>query len=87
MSPNLYVLKPRPSVSAPEAVLPADRQGLTLREAATILGLRPEMVSAYVRRGELKGKRIGRSWRIPAAEIEAFRASVPAWEFRFAPEE
>ncbi len=42
---------------------------LTVEEAAQILKLRVETVRRWLREGTLKGRKIGRVWRIPESEL------------------
>lgn len=55
-----------------------DERLLTLKEVAEILRLHPRAVVEYVRRGELIGRRSGRSWRFLPADIDAFREELPS---------
>ena len=45
---------------------------LTVETAATELQLHPKTVLRFIREGRLKATRVGRGWRIPRAEINAF---------------
>ena len=54
---------------------------LTLDEAAEILRLRRRTVAGYARRGELKGRLIGRRWRFRRQAIDAFYDRAPEWRF------
>jgi excisionase family DNA binding protein len=51
---------------APELLGPAD--------AARVLGVSEADVMAVLESGELKGKKIGSTWRIPRAAINAYLA-------------
>lgn len=42
---------------------------LTVEEAAQVLKLRVETVRRWLREGTLKGRKIGRIWRIPESEL------------------
>ena len=44
----------------------------TVDEVSSILKLPAETIRKYLRRGDLKGARIGRYWRIPEEELAAF---------------
>ena len=46
-----------------DSVVPGSDRFLTLREAAEVLRLHPRTVREYIRRGEIKGRLIGRRWR------------------------
>lgn len=52
---------------------------LTLAQVADILRVRPREVVEYVRRGELSGAHVGRSWRFTQAAIDNFFEEPPAW--------
>lgn len=57
-------------------------QLLTLREAASFLGLHARTVVAYVARGELRGRLIGRRWRFRQADLDRFLDTAPGtWDF------
>jgi excisionase family DNA binding protein len=55
---------------------------LTLREAAEVLRLSTRTVREYVKRGEIRGKIIGKRWRFRRADLDAFFESAPSeWDF------
>jgi excisionase family DNA binding protein len=55
---------------------------LTLREAAELLRLSARTVREYVKRGEIKGKLIGKRWRFRRADLDAFFENAPSeWDF------
>jgi excisionase family DNA binding protein len=55
---------------------------LTLREAAEVLRLSTRTVRNYVKRGEIRGKLIGRRWRFKRADLDAFFENAPSeWDF------
>lgn len=55
---------------------------LTLREAAEVLRLHPRTVRAFVRRGELEGRLIGKRWRFKRENLDAFYESAArSWDF------
>ena len=55
---------------------------LNIREAAEFLRLSTRTVREYVRRGEIRGKIIGKQWRFRRAELDAFFESAPSeWDF------
>jgi excisionase family DNA binding protein len=55
---------------------------LTLCEAAEVLRLSTRTVREYVKRGEIKGKIIGKRWRFRRADLDAFFESAPSeWDF------
>jgi excisionase family DNA binding protein len=55
---------------------------LTLREAAEVLRLSTRTVREYVKRGEIRGKIIGKRWRFRRADLDAFFENAPSeWEF------
>lgn len=45
---------------------------LTTKEVAEILRISPRTVERLLKRGELKGIRFGRWWRIPPSEVKSF---------------
>jgi excisionase family DNA binding protein len=55
---------------------------LTLAEAAEVLRLSTRTVREYVKRGEIKGKIIGKRWRFRRADLDAFFENAPSeWDF------
>jgi excisionase family DNA binding protein len=55
---------------------------LTLREAAEVLRLSTRTVREYVKRGEIRGKLIGKRWRFRRADLDAFFDNAPShWDF------
>jgi len=55
---------------------------LTLREAAEVLRLSTRTVREYVKRGEIRGKIIGKRWRFRRADLDAFYEDAPRnWDF------
>jgi excisionase family DNA binding protein len=55
---------------------------LTLREAADVLRLSTRTVREYIKRGEIKGKLIGKRWRFRRADLDAFFENAPSeWDF------
>ena len=55
---------------------------LTIREAAEVLRLSTRTVREYVKRGEIKGKIIGKRWRFRRADLDAFFENAPSeWDF------
>ena len=62
--------------------LPIGDQLLTLPEAAAVLRLHARTVREFVRRGELKGRLIGRRWRFRRQDLDAFYENAPpSWHF------
>jgi|GEM_PF-1739094 len=56
---------------------------LTIREAAEVLRLSTRTVREYVKRGEIRGKIIGKRWRFRRADLDAFYENAPSeWDFR-----
>lgn len=45
---------------------------LTPEEAAEKLGVMPETIREWLRSGKIKGRKAGRLWRIPEADLERF---------------
>jgi excisionase family DNA binding protein len=69
------VTKPAPTIT-PGGCL------LTLKEAAEILRFSTRTVREYVKRGEIRGKLIGKRWRFRRADIDAFFENAPSqWDF------
>jgi excisionase family DNA binding protein len=61
---------------------PAGGTLLTLAEAAQVLRLSTRTVREYVKRGEIRGKIIGKRWRFRRADLDAFFESAPSgWDF------
>jgi excisionase family DNA binding protein len=55
---------------------------LTLREAAELLRFSTRTLREYVKRGEIKGKIIGKRWRFRRADLDAFFENAPSeWDF------
>jgi excisionase family DNA binding protein len=55
---------------------------LTLREAAEVLHLSTRTIREYVKRGENRGKLIGKRWRFKRADLDAFFENAPSqWDF------
>ena len=55
---------------------------LTLSEAAEALRLSTRTVREYVKRGEIRGKIIGKRWRFRRADLDAFFENAPSeWDF------
>ena len=55
---------------------------LTLREAAEVLRLSTRTTREYVKRGEIRGKIIGKRWRFRRADLDAFFENAPSeWDF------
>lgn len=51
---------------------------LTLREAAEVLRLTTRTVRKYLKRGEIKGKIIGKRWRFRRVDVDAFYENAPS---------
>jgi excisionase family DNA binding protein len=58
---------------------PIGERLLTLREAADVLRLNPRTVRAYVKRGEIEARIIGRRWRFRRADLDAFFEKAARW--------
>jgi excisionase family DNA binding protein len=55
---------------------------LTLVEAAEVLRLSTRTVRNYLKRGEIRGKIIGKRWRFKRADLDAFFENAPSdWDF------
>ena len=55
---------------------------LTLREASEVLRMSTRTLREYLKRGEIKGKLIGKRWRFRRADIDAFFEDAPSnWDF------
>lgn len=61
---------------------PLGEKLLTLVEAADVLRLSTRTVREYIKRGEIRGKLIGKRWRFRRADLDAFFENAPSqWEF------
>jgi excisionase family DNA binding protein len=61
---------------------PIGERFLTLAEAAEVLRLSARTVREYVRRGEIRGRIIGKRWRFRRADLDAFFENAPRkWDF------
>lgn len=71
------------SRNSPEPNLQAiGERFLTLREAAEVLRLSTRTVREYVKRGEIRGKIVGKQWRFRRADLDAFFENAPSeWDF------
>jgi excisionase family DNA binding protein len=47
---------------------------LTMREAATILRMRPDSIIRIIKRGELPGRKVGKQWLVRRSDVEALVA-------------
>jgi excisionase family DNA binding protein len=47
---------------------------MTLKEAATQLGLDPATLRQAIARGSLKARKLGRDWIVEPQEVERYRA-------------
>jgi excisionase family DNA binding protein len=55
---------------------------LTLTEAAEVLRLSTRTLREYLKRGEIRGKIIGKRWRFRRADLDAFFEDAPSdWDF------
>lgn len=55
---------------------------LTLKEAASFLRVHPRTVRAYVSRGLLTGRLIGRQWRFRVKDLDSFFEAAPSrWDW------
>ena len=55
---------------------------LTLAEAAQVLRLSTRTVREYLKRGEIRGKIIGKRWKFKRADLDAFFENAPSdWDF------
>jgi excisionase family DNA binding protein len=65
-----------------ESAPPIGDRLLTLPEAAGVLRLSARTVREYVKRGEIKGKIIGKRWRFRREDLDAFFENAPSeWDF------
>jgi excisionase family DNA binding protein len=59
-----------------------DERFLTLYEAADVLRLSTRTLREYLKRGEIRGKIIGKRWRFRRADLNAFFENAPSeWDF------
>ena len=62
---------------------PIGEKLLTLREAAAVLRMNPRTLRAYLRRGEIEGRVIGRKWRLRRIDLDRFFEDAPrSWDFK-----
>jgi excisionase family DNA binding protein len=65
-----------------QAAAPIGDRLLTLPEAADVLRFSTRTVRDYLKRGEIKGKIIGKRWRFRRADLDAFFENAPSeWDF------
>jgi excisionase family DNA binding protein len=65
-----------------QSATPLGERLLKLAEAAEVLRLHPRTVREFVRRGELRGRLIGRRWRFRRKDLDAFfDAARSQWDF------
>ncbi len=63
--------------------LPIGEKLLTLREAAAVLRMNPRTLRAYLRRGEIEGRVIGRKWRFRRIDLDRFFEDAPRiWDLK-----
>ena len=56
---------------------------VTRAVAARLLGVNPSMVSAYIKKGRLKGAfKLGQAWAIPRASVEELARARPEGGFK-----
>jgi excisionase family DNA binding protein len=46
---------------------------MTLKEAASLLGVTPDNLRGAIARGSLKARKVGRDWHVTPAEVERYR--------------
>jgi hypothetical protein len=63
-------------LGAPEVVAFEYEQCTTPTDAAATLGLSPDTVRWHRRRGNLDGRRVGRSWLVSTASVEALKTRL-----------
>jgi excisionase family DNA binding protein len=62
---------------------PIGEKLLTLREAAGVLRMNPRTLRAYLRRGEIEGRVIGRKYRFRKIDLDRFFEDAPRnWDFK-----
>ena len=62
--------------------LPTGDGLLNIREAAAFLQLSTRTVREYLKRGEIRGKIIGKQWRFRREDLVAFFENAPSgWDF------
>ena len=52
----------------------ADMEFYTVEELAGLLNLDPQTVRIYLRRGQLKGRKVGRAWYVSAQAVKELLA-------------
>ena len=50
----------------------SDKELYSVRELEKILPITPLTVRAYIRKGKIKGSKIGKSWYVSKQDLEAF---------------
>jgi excisionase family DNA binding protein len=50
-----------------------EKEYMTVNQAARVLGLAPVTVRLRLRKGIMRGERLGRDWLIPREEVERWR--------------
>jgi len=69
-------------VSKTQSVATIGEHFLTLKEAAEVLRLSTRTVREYLKRGEIRGKLIGKRWRFRRADLDAFfENTTHGWDF------
>ena len=69
------IVAPTPSPATAAATQHSFAELLSPAQAADLLGVSEADVASILASGELKGKKIGSTWRIPKAAVEQFLAS------------
>jgi len=65
------------------APAPIGERILTLREAAAVLRMNPRTLRAYLWRGEIEGRVIGRKYRFRRIDLDRFFEDAPRnWDFK-----
>lgn len=54
-----------------------DKEYLTIKDVAELFNVHTNTVRRWLRRGQLPGRQIGRSWRVSKAAIDAYLAENP----------
>ena len=49
-----------------------DKELYSVRELEGILPITPLTIRAYIRKGKIKGKKIGKNWYVKKQDLEAF---------------
>ena len=55
----------------------SNRDAFTVKEFSRRIGVMPATIRQWLNSGELRGTKIGKTWLIPASELERIRNPAP----------